>query len=198
MDDTSPPRSAAEALSIIERQQARTGHALSPDVALMNTVWGLAYLLGGAAYYLYRVGVLGGLLTVVACLVIGAAAIATSIVYSVRGSQGVRSAPELERRGAYYGFGWVIALVLTGVLTYGAGTAVLTPVLFVFVVGLLYLAGGAVWTDPLQYAGGVWIMLVAVAAIFVPSPAHILVLAVGAGGGMLVLGRMSATRAAHA
>ncbi len=194
MDDTAPPRSAAEALSIIERQQARTGQALSPDVALMNTVWGLAYLLGGTAYYLYRVGVLSGVLTVVACVAIGAAAIATSVVYSVRSAQGVRSAPELERRGAYYGFGWLIGLGLTGVLAYGAGMPVLTPVLFVFVVGLLYLAGGAVWTDPLQYAGGAWIMLVAVAAIFVPSPAHILVLAVGAGGGMLVLGRLAAVR----
>lgn len=50
------------------------------------------------AYYLYLVGLLSGVLTVVACAVIGAAAIATSIAYSVRSAHGVRSAPELERR----------------------------------------------------------------------------------------------------
>ncbi len=73
---------------------------------------------------------------------------------------------------------------------------VLTPVLLVFVVGLLFMSLGPMLPDGAQYATGAWIMVVAVAAIFTPPPAHVLVLAIGAGGGMLVLGRIIARRVA--
>lgn len=193
MADTDPPPDAAAALAIIERERARTGSALAPNLALMHGVWGLAYLVAGVVYYLYLVGVLGGPATVVVAVVIGAAAITTSTLAAVRGARGVRTASDTS--GALYGFSWLIALGLTAVLAIGAGGSVLTPVLFVFVVGLLTLSSGVVWPNAPQYTGGAVIMAVAAAAIFVPAPAHILVLAIGGGGTFAVLGRVFAMRA---
>jgi hypothetical protein len=192
MPDTDPPPDAAAALAIIERERARTGSALTPNLFLLHAVWGLAYLLAGVAYYLYLVDALGGLVTAVIAVAIGVAAMATSTVASVRGTRGVRSASGTT--GALYGFSWPIALALTTVLAIGAGDPVLTPALFVFVVGLLTLASGVVWPNAAQYIGGAVIMAAAVVAVFVPAPAHILVLAIGGGGALLGIGAVFAMR----
>jgi hypothetical protein len=62
-DDTARPHTAAEALSIIERQQARTGRALAPDLPLMNTVWGLTVFVTPPAHILVlAIGAGGGML----------------------------------------------------------------------------------------------------------------------------------------
>ena len=53
-------------------------------------------------------------------------------------------------------------------------------------VGLLYLAGGAVWRDRLMYGMGIWIIVVGMAAPFFGSPGNALIMAIAGGGGFLV------------
>ena len=55
------------------------------------------------------------------------------------------------------------------------------------VVGLLYLAGGALWNHVPQYVVGVWVLISAVVSVLVGYPANFLVLAL-LGGGFIVLG----------
>lgn len=193
MADTDPPPDPAAALAIIERARARTGSALAPNLVLMHAVWGLAYLLAGVTYYLYLVGTLGGATTAVVAAGIGVAAIVTSTTASMRSARGVRSASDTS--SALYGFSWLIAMALTTLMAIGVGDPALTPVLFVFVVGLLMLTSGVVWPNTAQYVGGSTIMAVAVAAVFVPAPAHILLLAIGGGGALLGVGAVFAMRA---
>lgn len=192
MSDTDAPPSAAEAIQIIEREQARTGAGLTPNLVLMLGAWGVAYLLAGVLYYLYRVDLLGGITTLVAVVLIGAVASTVSTVGVVRGMRGVRSTS--GQQGAMFGFSWTISLALTGVLSVGIATvlpagsgAVVTPALFVFVVGVLHMSSGVVWPNWPTYVGGAWTMGVAVASVFVPAPENVLVLAIGGGGGFLAV-----------
>jgi hypothetical protein len=193
------PPSAAEALDIIDRAQARTGAGLTPDLALLFGVWGAAYMVAGVLWYLARVDVLSGAAAVVAGALVGAAAIAISIVAGVRSTRGVRSASDAP--AAMHGFSWLVTLALTVALAVGIGLGqppatrdVLVPVLFVFVVGVLCTSSGTLWRSVPLYVTGGWIMLVGAAAAFVPAPAHLLVLAVGAGGGFVALAGWFAVR----
>lgn len=196
------PPSAADALAIIAREQARTGAELTPNLALLYGVWGAAWLVSGVLYFVHQLGGLAGGTTAIACGVTGVVAMVVSIVTSVRSGRGVRSASDLQ--GAFYGMSWTIAHVAMGLVvgaTVGAlpdelkGT--LVPALFVLVTGVLYLAGGAVWTDRLQYGLGVWIVAVAVVSVYAGQPANSLVLGIGGGGALLGVAAWSAVRRAR-
>lgn len=188
--DADPPPTASDALEIIRREQARTAAAMTPNLTLMIGLWGVAWLAGGIVQFGYLRGLVSGATagwTGIALLVVAAA---VSIVLGVRSGQGVRSSSGVQ--GAMYGWSWSIAMIAMGVVV--AATAdelpvalrpVLIPALFVFVVGVLYLAGGAIWRDTVQYATGVWIVVVAVAAVLVGAPSSALVLGVGGGGALL-------------
>ncbi len=96
-------------------------------------------------------------------------------------------------QGALYGLGWTIAMIGVGVLLGGVARlgassplmAVLSPAVFVFVVGVLYLVTGAVWTSRTEYVLGVWTIVVALASVYVALPGSPLVIGLGGGGGLL-------------
>lgn len=197
--DADPPPTPADALAIIERTQARTGVLLTPNLVLMHGVWGLAYVLGGVAYYLNQVGTLSGSVTVVVIAAVTVTAIAVSTVAGTRSNRGVRGSSGLQ--GALYGFSWPITLGAMGALVAGIAPllqpdarGVVIPALFVFLVGVLYLASGSVWPNWPQYIGGTWTLLIATMSVFVPAPHNTLVLAIGAGGGFLALAAWFAAR----
>jgi hypothetical protein len=189
-EDVEAPPSAADALAIIERERTRAHATMAPDLVVLHGVWGLAYLLGGTAYWLHATGALGGATTAALAIGLGVAAAAASTVVSVRGSRGVRG--PRDPRAAMHGLAWPVALVLAYALAVGLspegderGAVIATTM--VFVVGVLYLMTGAVWSAPPQYVAGLWTMGVAVAAAFTPAPAFVLVLSLGAGGAFVAL-----------
>ena len=53
-------------------------------------------------------------------------------------------------------------------------------------VGVLYLAGGALWQSLPMYALGVWMLVTGALSVLVGVPGNFLVLALGGGGGMLL------------
>lgn len=192
MDDHDPPLGPADALALIEREQARTSAGLTPDLALMYGVWGAAYLVSGVVFYLSLVAVIEMMITVAVAVAVLVAAIAVSIVASRRGSRGIRTGGDVQ--GALYGAAWSVVMILTAVLTAGISVALpdeiggrFTGSIFVFVVGLLFVAGGVAWVSRTQYGVGMWTMLVATAGVFVPVPLNVLVLSIGAGGGFVAL-----------
>ncbi|HEX7309247.1 ABC transporter permease [Lentzea sp.] len=106
-----------------------------------------------------------------------------------------RGAPEARRRTEkLVGAAWItgftaLALAITGlstVIDHPDLTTVLWPAGSSIVVGLIYIAEGAVRRNAVHYNLGTWLALVASAALFVPSPGLFGVLAVLGGGAYLV------------
>ena len=56
-----------------------------------------------------------------------------------------------------------------------------------FQVGVIYLATGVFMGRPMLFIGG-WLVIVAVAGVFLPAPVHQIWLAVGGGGGLALTG----------
>jgi hypothetical protein len=156
--------------------------------------WGLGYLVGFGGIWLAVRGVLpGGLVT--ALLVVAAVApIISTGVTVARSTRGV-SGPS-RRVGALYGWAWLLGFAALFAINIRIGTlGVPEPTLSLLwsgsallVVGLLYLAGGALWDHVPQYVLGVWTLLTAVATVFVGYPSNFAVLALAGGGGFVVLG----------
>ncbi|TWP50565.1 ABC transporter permease [Lentzea tibetensis] len=106
-----------------------------------------------------------------------------------------RGATESRRRAEkLVGTAWVtgfaaLALAITGLSTVSDAPelqGVLWPAGSTIVVGLIYLAEGAVRRNTLHYHLGTWLALVAAASLFVPAPGFFAVLAVLGGGAYLV------------
>jgi hypothetical protein len=195
LDTEQPPPSAADALAIIQRQQAHTTAGLTPNLALLYGIWGVVWLIIGVGFYLLRSGTLlvPSWLPGTALAVLLVTASVFSWVLAARGGRGVRGASDTQ--GAMYGLSWLISMIGMGFVIWGLARlgladdiqAVLHPAAFVLLAGVLYLAGGALWHDRLQYGLGGWIILVAVASVHAGLPANYLVLGFGGGGGLLAV-----------
>ncbi|MNW54505.1 hypothetical protein D3C74_321070 [compost metagenome] len=120
-------------------------------------------------------------------------AVAITIVHIMTRVSGVRGAS--ARSGALYGWAWFISfaamsMVLGGLARAGANPEVMALAsnsLSCLVVGIMYLAGGAMWQETRLYVLGVWILLVAGAATIVGQPGLYLVMAAAGGGGFLLM-----------
>jgi hypothetical protein len=194
-DETGVTVSAAEALAIVEREQGHAAERLSPDARLLFAVWGVTW---GAGFLLLWLtagdeptldspavgGVVFGVLMVAAMLVTG-----IHIGRRVRGVHG-RSATTGQR----YAAAWIVAFAGYGALMAGLDRAgasdevleLMSPLLACLVVGLMYMAGGALWDDPSQFLLGAWITVAVGVAAIVGVPDHLLVMSVLGGGGFLV------------
>ncbi|WP_344024289.1 hypothetical protein [Pseudonocardia kongjuensis] len=183
-----PPASPADALAIIEREQARR----TPDFAPYFLFWGVAWLLIGLAWFADRAG-LGP--AVDAWAITGVTvgiAIVLSAVIGIRMGRGVQGTS--SRFGAMYGVGWMVAMIGTGAIAAAFAPAVTPsganpfPVLFVFVVGVLYMATGAFVHSAVDYWTGLTVQAVAVVTAFAPDPWNSLVMGLGGGGALIVAG----------
>jgi hypothetical protein len=104
--------------------------------------------------------------------------------------------------GAMYGWGWLLGFgcvgaIITGLVRVGITeeqSALLNPALSLLVVGLLYLGGGALWRDRVQYGLGVWILATDAVSVFAGVPGNYLVLSIAGGGGFLVAAAWFAVR----
>lgn len=116
-----------------------------------------------------------------------------------------RAASESRRRAEkLVGTAWVtgfaaLALAITGLSTVFDKPelqTVLWPAGSTIVVGLIYIAEGAIRGNALHYNLGTWLMLVAAATLFVPGAGFFGVLAVLGGGAYLVAAFLETRRLA--
>ncbi len=136
---------------------------------------------------------------------LAAGLLGAAVVTGVATARAQRGATGAARTtGTMIGTAWAIGftalfLLITGVssvLGDGHAQSVLWPVGSALVVGLLYLAGGVVNRDGLQYALGTWIALVGTAATFLDTPGLHAVLATAGAGGYAVAAALEPRRIA--
>ena len=186
-----PPLSPAESMALIDAHQTsrlRAGHL---GAALLCGVWGVVYLVGWGAFYLSREHVLPALGAAILTGVLMVGAIVFSGWFGARSSQGVRGPSQVA--GAMYGFSWTIGFIALTVVNVGLRRAGLSDdqvtLLWsgsaLLVIGLLYLAGGAMLRSWPQYVVGAWTMIAGAASVYVGVPNNFLVLSLAGGGGFL-------------
>jgi hypothetical protein len=194
-DDDGQGLSPAETLALIARQQERMRHALRPNPVAVSAAWGVAWLVGFGLCYLasVRTGV-PTWVPVVVTVALFAAAIAVPVIQSARAGKGVVGPS--KQVAAMYGAAWGLAFgaltAVNGALSDQAHLSEHAATLLwsgtsLLVVGLLYLTGGALWHEPVQYALGVWMLIVGAGSVFAGVPGNFLVLALAGGGGFLAM-----------
>jgi hypothetical protein len=193
-----------QALSIIDQQRRRAA-LTEPSTALVTGAWGAAWLVGYTAMWL-SAGDDGApaLWAGALALGLGVVAVVTTIVHSARRSHGIRGVSAVE--GALYGFAWPVGFAAQGLIVggiSGAGAppravAVAANSIAALVVALLYIAGGALWREPLLYGLGVWMALVAGLAALAGVPLTYLVMGLAGGGVALVASLVVGVRARRA
>lgn len=190
----------ARLLAMVDEERRRAQRAIDPDPRLIFGVWGAAWLLGLLAMWTAAEGRMSFLVAGPVFGVLIAGAIVVTIVHTARRTAGVRGVS--SQTGARYGWAWFLAFValfaiMNGVMRIGVPDEVvglLWTVLSGLIVGVLYLAGGALWQDPLQYRLGVWILVSSAIGALAGYPGVYLVMAVGGGGGFLVAAAWYALR----
>jgi hypothetical protein len=199
--------SPEKSLAVIEAQHLEAIRSLRVDPVPILGMWGLAWLGGFGAFYLASPDGPGPYLaTWAAGLVLGvlfAAAVAVSVQQGVWRSRGVEGPS--RQVGAMYGWSWPLAFaglygVNLGLIHQGLPTGV-APLLWsgssLLVVGLLYLAGGMIWTDRVQYGLGAWTLVVGAASVSAGVPGNFAVLSLAGGGGFLVACALAYARGAR-
>jgi hypothetical protein len=196
--------SPEESLALIETQGQDATRSLTVDPVPILAMWGLAWLAGFGSFYLASPKGPGPLLptwvAAVALVVLFAAAVAVSVGQGVWHGRGVEGPSRLA--GAMYGWSWLLAFaglyaVNLGLIHQGLPSG-LAPLMWsgtsLLVVGLLYLAGGMLWRDRVQYALGAWTMITGAASVSAGVPANFAVLSLAGGGGFLVAALLAHTR----
>jgi hypothetical protein len=188
--------SAGESLALIERAQEEAQRGLGLNPALIYALWGAAYLVGfGAIFLTYPTAVPLRLSAAAAGVVIGvlfAAATVTSIVMGVRSGRGLRG-PSRDA-GAMYGWSWTLgfctlAAVNIGVTRLGLPDDAVTLLWSgssLLLIGVLYLAAGALFQDRFQYGLGLWMLVSSAGSVFAGVPGNFAVVSLAGGGGLLL------------
>lgn len=169
--------------------------------------FGLAWLLGHGSFFaaagpdpLLPLPPWAPLAVLAGGMVIGTVIASVDGVRAMRGAdRALTTANNLLSGMWVIGFAALAALItaLSGVLGEPQVQTLLWPVGSGLVVGLVYLAGGAVHRDRLQYGLGAWLALVSTTALFLGTPSLSAVLALAGGGAfLLAAARERARRAA--
>lgn len=190
------PLSARESLALIESQQAEVRRRLGVDVALFYGPWGAAYLFGFGAAFLSYPSALPWRLPAAAAAVIAAllfaGACGVSVFAGTRAGRGVHGPSRTV--GAMYGWSWTLGFGALSIVNLGLTGQGLSPdavtLLWsgssLLLVGVLYLAGGALWQDRFQYGLGIWMLVTGAASVLVGVPGNFAVLSLAGGGGLLL------------
>lgn len=196
--------SAQESLALIEAQQQVARARLGVNPALMLGLWGAAYLFGfGAVFLSYSTAVPVRLPGAVAGVIVGvlfAAATVGSIAIGVRAGRGLRGPSQAA--GAMYGWSWTfgfcaLAAVNIGVTRLGLPEDAVTLLWSgssLLLVGVLYLAGGALFQDRFQYGLGVWMLVSGAASVYAGVPGNFAVVSLAGGGGLFLAAAYFALR----
>ena len=182
-------------LGLLDDERSRTARALDPDPGLIYGSWGLAWAVGFLLLWSAARGTpldlpLGAAGALFAACLLGA--VVVTVVHIGRRAAGIRGVS--SRVGAMYGWSWFLAFACLTVVMTGADRAglpdttlgLLWSTLSGLVVGTLYLAGGALWQDGVQYGLGLWILVASAAGSLAGYPGSYLTMAVSGGGGFLL------------
>jgi hypothetical protein len=194
------PVSPEESLRLIQAQRAAAVRSLSPDPRLIYWPWGVAWLVGFALLYL-RHGP-GDRITVpmpswLPVLTLYVLMIIAFVVSGVAGAKANRDiSGESSRRGLMYGLSWfagffgnaVICAHLSQGLLPETEVGLLWAATSVGLVGLLYMAGAAVWNSTDLFVLGLWLTVSNIAGVVAGAGWHSLVISIAGGGGLLVGG----------
>ena len=193
------PASPAETLRLIDAERAEAQRVLTPDPRLIYVPWGLAWLVGHALLFL-RFGPDGRVLVempVVLPLIVLYVLLAIALVVTARAAfrAGRHVVGVSTVQGRRYGLAWmagfgaVVAIAgrYSGMLP-TAEVGMLWAALSVAVVGVLYIAGAALWQAREMFVIGAWITLVNIGGVLAGPGWHSLAIALPGGGGLLIGG----------
>jgi hypothetical protein len=195
--DGDHPLTAGQSLALIEQQQQRAQRGLRVNPALFYGPWGAAYLFGfGAIFLTYPTALPLRLPGVVAAVVTGVlfvAATVISVVTGVRAGRGLRGPS--QSAGAMYGWSWTLGFCALTAVNVGVtrldlpddAVTLLWTGSSLLLVGVLYLAGGALWQDWFQYGLGVWMLGSAALSVLADVPGNFAVVSLAGGGGLLLV-----------
>lgn len=194
--DEDAPLSPEASLALIAEEQRAVHRRLDVDAAMFLGPWGVAWLVGYGLLFL-RFGpddrefvpMPSWLpLAVLYCLLVAAGIVSGIALF--RATRGVAGGS--AERGAMYGWSWFVAFAGFGILGSRfeeflpeAQFGLLMGALPVFITGILYMSGGAVWHNRAQFAFGVWLSAVNAVGVIAGPGWHSLVVSVLGGGGML-------------
>lgn len=195
----------AAILRSIDEGSIRAQKALTPNPAVLNAIWGVAWIIGFAAFYLAAVPaeqpVMPWLLAAVTAAAALAAAITLSTVHSVRRAAGSRGPSNVQ--GAILGNSFAVAFIMAGLLGWRlAGTCASPETMLSYwvavpclVLGVLSFAGAALSNDRFQLIFGAWVLIAGLVSIALPPP-HNLLAGILGGFGFLALAAVTAGRPA--
>jgi hypothetical protein len=197
--DDHPPASPADSMRLIAEERATAARELVPDIRLLSWPWGIAWLVGFGLLFL-RFGPNDRVfvpmpewlpLAVLFTLLVVAAVISAT----VSGRAGRQTAGRSSYQGLLFGVSWPIAFATTFTIAVRFSdrlpddeVGLLWASLAVAVTGVLYLAGGAIWSARAMYLMGVWLLAINAAGVIIGPGWHSLIIAVGGGVGLIVSG----------
>jgi len=193
--DNDEPLTADASLAVIEAERDRVAKRVTFNPAVMAGIWAAAWFIGfGCAYLAYGSGrVIPAWLgpTVAATLLV--AAVMMSMLYATRINSGI-SGPS-RTSAAMYGWSWMLGFACLTAVNIALANRDLTSATItllwsassLLLVGVLQLAGGAIWRDWTQFVIGVWMMVCAAGAVLAGVPGNFLVQSLAGGGGFAML-----------
>ena len=200
--------SPQELLELIRTQHEGAARDLYVAPARILASWGVAWLLGFGAFYFASSRARGHFLPLWAAAVIlvslSAVAVAGVVIQMARRGRGVQGPSRTV--SAMYGWSWSLAFAGVFALNIGLSQhglpASLAPLLWpgssAVVAGVLYLAGGALFADRVQYGLGIWMLAVGAGSVQAGWPANFAILALAGGGGFLAAAAFILARARRA
>ncbi|WP_147681041.1 hypothetical protein [Actinomyces ruminicola] len=195
----------AAALAAIDEQQSAYRRLLEIRSAPFYVVWGLAWLVGygvcGLTVSRDHVLPTSSLLVFLGCL--AAAAVFTCVYIALR-SRGLRGRSSWI--GSLYGLAWMGGMILACTVSGRVGAfldelgtpeatnlgSITANALPCLVVGVMFLAGAAIWEEVSMAVTGGWVLAVTMAATIVGGHALWAIMALAGGGGLLVAGAVTA------
>ncbi|GAA1103862.1 hypothetical protein [Nesterenkonia jeotgali] len=186
-------KGAAESLMILDHGASLARDRLQPDDRQILVAWGLSWLIGFLTLWLTADEDGGSTVWgfVVFSVLLFAAAVFTA-VHLGRRTAGIRGPSAVS--GAIYGGTWIISFLAVFVINIRLSftdldSSVTAPVSFglpVFVVGILYMAGAAIYRSIPQFVLGAWIVVALLLSLFAEMPTSYAVMGLAGGGAMLV------------
>jgi hypothetical protein len=192
--DDEAPLSVDGSLAMIETERDRVARLARFNPTIMSGIWAVAWFVGfGCAFLAYGPGrVIPSWLGPTVPAVLLAAALVASIGYAARVDSGITGPSRTS--AAMYGWSWTLSFTCLAAVnvTLGRHLAPATVTLLwsassLLLVGVLDLAGGALFRDRVLYVTGVWTMVCATAAVMAGVPANFLVQALAGGGGFAAM-----------
>ena len=191
------PLDPAAMLALSREQQSKVNTSYARPMVYMLGSWAIAWGVGflvlwsGVPETNSPVFVPQPAATIIFAALIIAASV-TCAVLGIRMNRGIRGSSNYA--GAVYGATWSIgstAAAAIGVALLNAGLSsdlagLFFPAIYSLVVGIIYLAGAAIWRDKGQLILGIWIIAVGSIAPFFGYPGNFLLMSILGGGGFAV------------